>query len=210
MKKILYSIFVFPLFLIAQTEIPLDTELDSISTSEDAKTFIKGNKNLKGKLLTFNKEKHKSRLAEALFKLSKGGKHIIKTDYKKTFYKIIDKAEVTHYRVSYIYFDGNKLTLDEINDKRTKILSQYNNGYKFEALAKLYSMDMNANRGGDLGWFIAGQMHPIFENAIKNHEINDVFTLDIKDRNWYYIILKTYDATPIEELTVLKVTEPIR
>ncbi|MBV7268232.1 peptidylprolyl isomerase [Winogradskyella luteola] len=208
MKQLFVLLLVFPIIGFSQET--LEQELDSISTAEEAKTFAKAHKKAnKSKLFTFNKEKHKTRLADDLFKLVKGGKQVVKTDYKKTYYKVIDKNKVTHYRVSYIYFDGSKMTLEEINDKRNKILGQYSDGYKFDALAKLHSMDLNAKRGGDLGWFPEGQMHPEFEDAVKQHNTNDIFTLDIADKNWSYIVLKTFDAKPIEEITVLKYTEAV-
>lgn len=208
MKRLLALLFFIPAICFSQKS--LEQELDSVSTAEEAKTFAKAHKKAnKSKVFTFNKEKHKTRLADDLFKLSKGGKQVVKTDYKKTYYKIIDKNKVTHYRVSYIYFDGSKMTLEEINNKRAKIISQYEQGYKFEALAKLHSMDLNAKRGGDLGWFPEGQMHPEFEDAVKNHDTNDLFTLDIAEKNWHYIVLKTHDAKPIEEITVLKYTEAV-
>ena len=209
MKQLLVLLLLCPLFGFSQHS--LEQELDSITTTEEAKAFAKANKKVnKSKLLTFNKEKHKTRLADDLFKLSKGGKKVVKKDEKKTYYKVIDKEKTLHYRASYIYFDGRKMTLDEINAKRSKIISQYKQGYKFEILAKIHSMDQNSNRGGDLGWFPQGQMHPDFESAIKSHATNDIFTLDISGRNWHYIILKTYDAKPIEEITVLKYTEVTR
>ena len=206
MKQLLVLLVLCPLFGFSQNS--LEQELDSITTTEEAKAFAKANKKVnKSKLITFNKEKHKTRLANDLFKLSKGGKKVVKKDQKKTYYKIIDKEKTLHYRASYIYFDGRKITLEEINAKRSKIISQYKQGYKFETLAKIYSMDQNSKRGGDLGWFSRGQMHPDFENAIKSHAIDDIFTLDITDRNWHYVILKTHDAKPIEEIMVLKYTE---
>ncbi len=143
MKQLLILLFI-PIFGFSQAS--LEQELDSIATQEAANLFIKSHKNTKGKLFTFNKEKHKTRLADELFKLSVGGKKVVKTDIKNTYYKIIDRDEVLHYRVSYIYFDGNKMTLEEINIKRSKIIAQYKEGYNFEALAKIHSMDENATR----------------------------------------------------------------
>ena len=104
----------------------------------------------------------------------------------------------------------NKMSESEINAKRTKIVLQFKQGYKFEALAKLHSMNSGAKRGGDLGWFPEGKMHPDFEEAIKSHDTNDIFTLDITDQKWHYVVLKTHDAKPIEEITVLKYTEVIK
>ena len=206
MKQLTVLLLLLPLLSLSQNS--LEQELDSISTTEDAKAFAKAYKKVnKSKLLIFNKEKHKTRLADDLFKLSKGGKKVIKKDEKKTYYKVIDKEETLHYRASYIYSDGRKMTMEAINAKRSKIIKQYKQGYKFEALAKIHSMDQNSKRGGDLGWFPEGQMHPDFENSIKTHSVNDIFTLDIAEGQWHYVILKTYDAKPIEEITVLKYTE---
>ncbi|WP_111682793.1 peptidylprolyl isomerase [Winogradskyella tangerina] len=206
MKHLFVLLLFCPLFALSQES--LEQELDSIKTTEDAKIFAKTYKKVhKSKVLTFNKEKHKTKLADELFKLSKGGKKVVKKDDKKTYYKVIDKDKTLHHRVSYIYFDGRKMTMADINAKRSKIINQFKQGYKFEALAEIHSMDLNAKRGGDLGWFPEGQMHPDFENAVKSHSKDDIFTLDIPDRQWYYIVLKTYEAKDIEEITVLKYTE---
>ncbi|GAB4161355.1 MAG: hypothetical protein Tsb0033_18670 [Winogradskyella sp.] len=208
MKQLFILLLFIPLLSISQES--LETELDSISSIEDAKTFAKTHKKTnKSKIFTFNKEKHKTRLADELFQLSKGGKKVVKNEYKKTYYKIIDKKETLHNRASYIFFDGNKMTLEAINEKRDKIISQYQQGYKFNKLAQLHSMDLNAKRGGDLGWFPEGEMHPMFEEAIKDHNTDEIFTLDIEDRNWYYVILKTHDSKTIEEITVLQYSEAL-
>jgi len=206
MKKLLTLLLFVPFLCFSQES--LEQELDSIATPEDAKSFAKAHKRAnKSKLFTFNKEKHKTRLADDLFKLSKGGKKVIKTDFKTTYYKIIDKKDVLHFRVSYIYFDGSKMTLEEINTKRSKIIAQYNDGYKFEALAKLHSMDGGSEKGGDLGWFAEGDMYSEFENAIKSYEVNEIFTVDVENKKWYYVVLNTFEPKLIEEITVLKFTE---
>ena len=208
MKKITTLLLFVPFLCFSQDA--LEQQLDSIATPEEAKYFAQTYKRAnESKVFTFNKEKHKTKLADDLFQLSKGGKKVIKTDYKKTYYKIIEKSDVPHERASYIYFDGNKMTLKAINANRSKLIAQYNDGYKFEALAEMHSMDINAKRGGDSGWFSEGQMHTDFENAIKSHDVGDVFTLDIEEQKWYYIILKTFEPKDIEEITLLKFTEAI-
>ena len=206
------KIFTFLLFVpfLCFSQYSLEQQLDSIATIEDAKTFAKTNKRAnKSKIFTFNKEKHKTTLADDLFKLSKGEQKVVKTDFKKTHYKIIDKSEIWHQRVSYIYFDGNKMPLEDINTKRYKLISQYNDGYKFEGLAKMHSMDAGAKKGGDLGWFTESEMPISFENAVKSHNVGDVFTLDFDKQKSYYIILKTFESKRIEEITILKFTEAI-
>ena len=198
MKQLFIIILFIPVLIIGQNK--FETELDSIISSEDAKTFIKANKDFKGKVIVFNKEKHKTILAEELFKLSKGGKKVVKSEYNNTYYKVLDKQKIPHNRVSYIFLDGKELTLSEINSKRSKIIALYKKGHKFKDLAKLYSMDKNASRGGDLGWFEDGKMHSDFENAVKSHNIKEIFTLNIEERNWYYVILKTFESKKLKRL----------
>ena len=209
MKQLLVLLFLCPLLALSQNSI--EQELDSISTTDEAKSFAKAHKKInQSKVFIFNKEKHKTKLANELFKLSVGGKKVVKKEDKKTYYKVIDKEKKTHHRVSYIFFDGRKLTAEEINSKRQKIIKQYKQGYKFEALARLHSMDPIAKKGGDLGWFPEGRMHPDFENAVISHSKDDIFTIDIADRQWHYIVLKTHEAQAIEEITVLKYSEVVK
>ncbi|GAB5563123.1 MAG: hypothetical protein Wins2KO_01860 [Winogradskyella sp.] len=205
MRLLFITLLIIPCFSLAQES--LEKEIDSINTEEQAKSYIKEHKAAKGKFYVFNKQKHKTRLASDLFKLSKGGTKVVKTEFKKTYYKIIDKEKVTHYRASYIFFDGSKLSKEEIDAKRRKIISQYQQGYKFSRLAEINSMDINAKRGGDLGWFPEGEMHPEFEEALLEHDNGDIFALDIEEKKWHYIILKTHDAKDIEEIKVLKLSE---
>jgi parvulin-like peptidyl-prolyl isomerase len=208
MKQLLLALLLVPLLSFSQES--LEKELDSINSIEEAKSFAKTYKKAnKSKVFTFNKEKHKTRLADDLFKLSEGNTKTVKSENKKTVYKVIAKSKTPHYKVRYIFFDGNKLTLEEINDKRYKIISQYQKGYTFSKLAKIHSMDINAKRGGDSGWFPEGKMHPKFEEAVKENDKNTIFTLDIEDKKWHYIILKTQPKKIIEEITVLQYSEAI-
>ena len=43
-------------------------------------------------------------------------------------------------------------------------------------------MDKYTTLGGDLRRFLEEETLPKFENSIKIHEIDDIFTLDIEDR----------------------------
>ena len=99
MKQLFFLLLFIPFLSFSQES--LETELDSISSIEDAKTFAKNHKKSnKSKVFTFNKEKHKTRLADELFKLSKGGKKVIKGEYKKTYYKQTYNKQ-TYYKQSY-------------------------------------------------------------------------------------------------------------
>lgn len=205
--KHLFTLLLF-IPLIGFTQESLEQQLDSISTSEEATQFLKENKSKKGKLFTFNKKMHKTRLANDLFNLSKGGKKVIRTDFKKTFYKVIDKAEVDYMKFSIIVFDA----ADEGSmAKRKKVLSLYNKGYKFKDLAIHNSIDRTAKKGGDTGWIKAGEMPLAFDEVAfnENHSINEIFSIDDVENQKYYLVIKTENKTPIKEITVLKFSENI-
>lgn len=209
--KIKLAIIFILLFSIGFAQEQIETKLDSITTEAQASEFIEHHKSAQGKLIVFNKEKHNTRLANDLFELGNGGKKVYESELDKTYYKLIDSENVLHYRVSYIFLDGNKKSLQDISFVRNDIISKYKKGIPFEDLAKRYSMDINNKRGGDSGWFSRGEMTPEFEDQISSdrHNIGDIFTIDVPSKNSYYVVLKTYDKKMIEEIKVLKIVEPI-
>lgn len=209
-KLLRYAILLlFTITATAQTN--FETELNAVQDETQATKFLETHTSHPGQLFVFNKEKHKTELAKELFKLGKGGNKVVHTEIEKIHYKIIDAYDVPYYRVSYIYFDGSKKTQDEIFKLQQLVLTKYQQGFKFKDLAKQYSMDGNATRGGDLGWFAQDEMVSEFEAAIINSttSVGEIFTLNIPERNWYYVVLKTHAPKMIEEIKVLKITEKI-
>ncbi len=208
LQKLLSLFFIcFSIILTAQTSV--EEELKVLESPEQVKSYLETKASKKNKIIVFNEEKHKTILAKELFKQNIGGTKINENEFEKTYYKVINKTEKTYHRVAYIYLDGAEYSLDELNDLRDKIIAQYHNGAPFDFLAKQYSMDGNAKKGGDLGWFLEGEMHPDFEVAIFNtdYNVNDIFTVDIPSENWYYVVLKTHDPKDISEIEVLKIVE---
>lgn len=212
MLKILLptALCLFTTVAVAQKD--FEKSLDSIQTLDDVNLFFKKNKTAKGKVIVFNKEKHNTRMAEDIFKMSVGSKKYFKDSPQKTYYKVIEKYEIPYYRVSVVYLDGNKKSMDEINSIRKKVTAMYNDGYMFHDLAKQYSMDNTAKQGGDMGWFTNGDLHPEFEKPIVegNYSADDIFMIDIPEIKAYYVVLITQPKKMIEEAKVLKVTEPRR
>ena len=206
---LIYSFLLVSVSGICQNSI--EKEINAIETEEQATNYIVSKKVKKNKIIVFNEEKHKSILAKELFKLSKGGVKTNKSNYEKTHYKVIDKKETPYYRVSYIYLDGNKLSLQEINSLRKTIMLKYNNGAPFDFLAKQYAMDDSRKKGGDSGWFKAGDKMFDFETQITNgvNTYDDIYTLDLPEQNSYYVILNTHHPKNISEIKVLKIVETI-
>lgn len=104
-------------------------------------------------------------------------------------------------RVSYIYLDGSKMSLEEISILREKIISEYNKGTSFASLANKYTMDNS--KDGDLGWFYEGQMENSFQDAILKHKKGEIFTVDIPSNNWFYVVLKTFDDLDKTKITYI-------
>ncbi len=127
-------------------------------------------------------------------------------EYYLTKYRDISKSvaisKVKMMRVSYIYLDGSKIDLKRIAELRYEIMTFLANGKKFSDLANEYTMD--GNRNGDLGWFEEGMMVKDFENAIKAHKKGDVFTVDIPENKWYYVVFKTFDDLEKVKLIIEK------
>ncbi len=184
-------------------------ELKLIESNEQAEAYLENNKSKKNKLITFNEEKHSTSLAKALFKLSKGKTKVSESAFDKTYYKVVEKIKTTHYRVSAIYLDADKMSLDKINALRDNIIYKYENGVPFANLVEKYSMGNNVDKGGDIGWFAKGEMAPEFdENATTNHlAVGDIFNVDIPSEKKYYVLVKTHEPKDINEIKVLKIVE---
>lgn len=105
--------------------------------------------------------------------------------------KVLSEREEELCKLKYIYLDGSKLSTSQIDSLRTVILAKYSNREDFESLVKAYTMDGNAT--GDLDWFSRGMMVEAFDNAVRNRKKGEIFKVDVADKQWYYIVLKTHD-----------------
>lgn len=120
-------------------------------------------------------------------------------------FQFLDSISVKLFRASYIYFDANKMTLNEIDQKRNEIIRLVKQGKGFEELARQHSMDPSGKRGGDLGWFKKGSMVGEFEIALENHEVGEVFPVDVPDRKWFYVVKKTGEEPKARALRCLAI-----
>lgn len=194
---------------IAQTS--TEKELLTIENSDDAENFINKRTSKKNKIIVFNEEKHKTKLAKELFNKSVGSVKVKKNETEKIFYKVLKKTVHPHIRFSYIYFDSNKMSVAAINKLKNKIKTDYKNNIPFSRLAQYHSMDINSSKGGDTGWIKSGEKPFDFidESVLSKHQINTTFTINTPNTNSSYFILKTHDTKNISEISVLKIVEPI-
>ncbi len=113
--------------------------------------------------------------------------------------KILDirPPEETAVKASHILFrategddDAKAEARREANDVRTRIA----NGEDFEAMAREFSDDGTASRGGDLGWFGPGRMVSEFEDAAFSARIGRVVG-PVETQFGYHLIKVTDRAT---------------
>lgn len=101
---------------------------------------------------------------------SPNGFHIIKVAGKRSqsVMKAPANASVQQTRARHILIKTNQIvTPADAKRKLTELKQRLeNNAAKFEDLAKLFSNDLSASRGGDLGWIYPGDTVPEFERAM--------------------------------------------
>jgi peptidyl-prolyl cis-trans isomerase SurA len=110
---------------------------------------------------------------------SPNGFHILKLNGKRNSAgsgSAIGPVQQTHVR--HILIKVNQIVSPaDARRKLTELKHRLDNkAAKFEDLAKLYSNDLSASRGGDLGWIYPGDTVPEFEramNALKPGEISE-------------------------------------
>lgn len=208
MKKILFLLLLtISLTTLAQNSVK--KELKSIENFEQAEGYLETKKSKKNKLMVFNKEKHKSKLAKELLEMPIGFTKTEEEQFKLTHYKVVKKTKDVHYRVSYIYFDGNKISIDKIYELRKIIMEKHGKGVPFGDLAKKYSMATNARKNGDSGWVKENDLPIEIETEAYNlkHGLDAIYDVRTEKDNGYYIIKKTHRIMPIKEVYVLKVQQ---
>jgi parvulin-like peptidyl-prolyl isomerase len=119
-------------------------------------------------------------------------------------YKVLEATETVNYRANYVFLDGASLSVTQIDSLKKLILQKASAGASFDQLSDQYTMDGN-NTHGDTGWFFGEEMMPKeFQDAMKNHKTGDIYFVDVSDRQWHYIVKKTYDDQVKKDITVLR------
>ena len=124
--------------------------------------------------------------ADALTKLKPGqittlmksttGFHILKLVDRRTAAANQDKAVVQQTHARHILLKVTPtMTADAAKKKLAELKERLDNkAAKFEELARLFSNDGSASKGGDLGWLYPGDTVPEFESAMANLKAGEV------------------------------------
>jgi len=199
MKNSLMGLFLLiatPIF----AQLTVTEQFQKIVTLEQAQQFIDANAALKPTLLHLSYGKDSTLIDKRLLRQNKGD--VFSVGY--VTYKILEAKETVNYRASYIFLDGSTLSTTEIDSLKKIILQKANAGASFDQLSDQYTMDGNTTHG-DTGWFFGIEMMPKeFQDAVKNHKTGEIFFVDVSERQWHYIVKKTYNDDLKKDITVLR------
>ncbi len=178
----------------------LTEKFQKINTVAEAQQFIEANAAIKPALLHLSYAKDSSLIDKRLLRQSQGD--IFSVGY--VTYKVLEAKETVNYRASYIFLDGTTLTMPQIDSLKKLVQEKYAAGATFDQLSDQFTMDGNTTHG-DTGWFFGEEMMPKeFQDAVKNHKKGDIFYVDVSEKQWHYIVKKTYDDDDKKEITVLR------
>ena len=175
-------------------------KFQKINTTAEAQAFVDANAALKPSLFNLTTAKDSSLIDKRLLRQNKGD--IFSVGY--VTYKVLEAKEKIQFRANYIFLDGASLSPAQIDSLRKIIVTKAAAGTPFEQLSDQYTMDGNTTHG-DTGWFFGEEMMPKeFQDAVHNHKLGEIFQVDVADKQWHYIVKKTYDDDDKKEITVLK------
>jgi len=199
MKYLFSGVFLlFSTYISAQ---PTVTEqFQKIQTTDEAKGWMEANKPLKPEILHLTSGKDTTLIDKRLLRQKKGD--IFSVGY--VTYKVLEAKEEMAFRSNYIFLDGTSLKPSEVDSLRKLIVQKANAGTSFDQLSDQYTMDGNTTHG-DTGWFFGPEMMPKeFQEAVQGHKKGEIFFVDVADKQWHYIVKKTWDDKDDKEYTILR------
>ena len=175
-------------------------KFQKIGTVQQAQQFVDANPDIKPALLRLTYGKDTSLIDKRLLRQKQGD--IFSVGY--VTYKVVEAKEAIAYRASYIFLDGSSLSVSQIDSMKKLIVAKANAGTPWEQLSDQYTMDGNTTKG-DTDWFFGELMFPKeVQDAVAAHQKGEIFFVDVAERNWHYIIKKTYDDKVQKDVVVLK------
>jgi len=181
-------------------QLTVTEQFQKITTVEQAQQFIEANAALKPTLLKLSYGKDSSLIEKRLLRQNKGD--VFSVGY--VTYKVLDAKEKVEYRANYIFLDGSSLSTTEVDSLKKLIVQKASAGESFEKLSDQYTMDGNTTHG-DTGWFFGIEMMPKeFQEAVKAHKLGEIFFVDVPEKQWHYIVKKTFDDDLKKDITVLR------
>lgn len=202
MRALFSGLFLlFSASIFAQANLTVTDKFQKINTVAEAQQYIDANPTLKPALLSLSYGKDTSLIEKRLLRQKKGD--VFSVGY--VTYKVLEASEKVNYRANYIFLDGSSLTPAQV-DSLKKLITQKASaaGASFEQLSDQYTMDGNTTHG-DTGWFFGEEMMPKeFQDAVSKHKMGEIFFVDVPEKQWHYIVKKTYDDQITKDIKVLR------
>jgi len=199
MKKSIVGLLVLLSFSVFAQE-TVTEKFQKITTVQQAEQFIAANPPLKGAILKLSVGKDTALIEKRLL-MQKAG-DIFSVRY--VTYKVLEAKDTTDYRANYIFLDGGSLSPSEIDSLKKVIVQKHSQGVSFDKLSDEYTMDGNTTRG-DTDWFFGEYMFPKeFQEAVATHKLNEVFFVDVSEKQWHYIVKKTHEDRVKKDIVVLR------
>ena len=199
MKKCIVGLFVIMSLSVFSQE-TVTEKFQKINTVQQAEQFVAANPTLKPAILKLSVGKDSSLIEKRLLRQNKGD--IFSVGY--VTYKVVEAKDTVDYRANYIFLDGGSLSASEIDSLKKIIVQKHSQGTSFEQLSDEYTMDGNTTRG-DTDWFFGEFMFPKeFQDAVATHKLNEVFFVDVSEKQWHYIVKKTHDDRIKKDIVVLR------
>lgn len=193
---ILFLLFSIPVF--AQQTV--FEKFQKIGNVAQAQQFIDANPDLKPALLRLSAGKDSAIIDKRLLRQKQGD--IFSVGY--VTYKVLEVTESIAFRANYIFLDGFTLSNSEVDSLKKLIVQKANAGTSFEELSDTYTMDGNKTRG-DTDWFFGELMFPKeFQDAVERRKKGEIFFVDVSEKQWHYIVKKTYDDKVKKDIIVLR------
>ncbi|MEO8583278.1 MAG: peptidylprolyl isomerase [Flavitalea sp.] len=196
------SLVAFSLLLTTSifAQLTVTEKFQKIANVQQAQQFITANPELKPALLNLSAGKDSSLIEKRLLRQKKGD--IFSVGY--VTYKILEATDTVDFRASYVFLDGSTLAPSEVDSLKKLIMQKISSGTPFDKLSDQYTMDGN-NTHGDTGWFFGELMFPKeFQDAVQTHKTGEVFFVDVSEKQWHYIVKKTFDDQEKKDIVVLR------
>ena len=175
-------------------------KFQKITTIEQAQQYVAANPDLKPAIIDVVYGKDSGLLEKRLLRQNKGD--VFSVGY--VTYKVIEVKASTMLRASYIFLDGGSLTKSEIDSLKKIITTKASPGEDWGKLSDQYTMDGNKTKG-DTDWFYGEFSFPKeFQDAVQAHKQGEIFFVDVPEKQWHYIVKKTYNDQITKDIKVLR------
>lgn len=175
-------------------------KFQKITTMDQAQKYISANPELKPAIMELSYGKDSGMLDKRLLRQKQGD--IVNVGY--VTYKVLEVKEDIKLRAAYIFLDGGSLSNVEIDSLKKVIVKRATAGEPWAKLSDEYTMDGNKTKG-DTDWFWGPyNFPPEFQDAVQKHKKDEIFFVDVSEKQWHYIVKKTHDDQITKDIKVLR------